>query len=47
MVTKLHAARSATESGMDTYIINGTPAANIYKILDNEPIGTYFKAVKP
>ena len=47
MATKLHAARIATEAGIDTYIINGTPAANIYKIIDNEPIGTYFKAVKP
>lgn len=46
MVTKLHAARIATEAGISTYIINGTPAANIYKIIDNEAIGTYFKAVK-
>jgi len=46
MVTKLHAARIATEAGITTYIVNGEDAGNIYRVLDGAPIGTCFEAVK-
>ena len=46
MITKLHAAQIATEAGIETYIINGGDAENIYRVLDGESIGTRFKAVK-
>ena len=46
MVTKLLAARIATAAGTDTYIINGRPAENIYRVLEGQPAGTWFRAVK-
>ncbi len=45
METKLHAAQIATQAGIDTWIINGRPADNIYKVLERQDIGTYFKGV--
>ncbi len=46
MVTKLHAAKIATKAGIDTYVINGRPADTIYRVLEGQPAGTWFKAVK-
>ena len=45
MVTKVRAAEIATSEGVRTYVINGSPAQNIYRLMDGEDIGTYFKAV--
>jgi glutamate 5-kinase len=45
MVTKVRAAEIATNEGVRTYVINGSPAQNIYRLMDGEDIGTYFKAV--
>lgn len=44
MATKLHAAKIAADAGIDTIIINGNHPENIYKIMDNDGIGTIFKA---
>ena len=46
MVTKLHAAEIATGAGIDTYVIHGKTPHDIYRLLDGEDVGTYFKAVK-
>ncbi len=43
MITKLQAAKLATESGIDTAVINGTDPDDIYKLLDGRQIGTFFK----
>ena len=44
MVTKLRAAELATAAGIDTYVICGRDAHNIYRLLDGEDIGTHFFA---
>lgn len=46
MVTKLSAAKLATEAGIDTIVINGSHPGNIYKLLDGHQIGTFFVAKK-
>lgn len=46
MVTKLDAAKIATEAGMDVVIMNGSDPRDIYKVLDGESCGTLFKKVK-
>lgn len=43
METKLRAADIATQAGISTYIINGTPADNLYLALEGEDIGTVFE----
>lgn len=42
MITKIHAAKSATNDGIDTYIINGENPDDIYKLIDGHNIGTHF-----
>ena len=43
MITKIHAARIATEAGIVTYIVNGDDPNNIYRIMDGkEQVGTCF-----
>ncbi len=42
MITKLEAARIATEAGVRMVITNGQQPENIFKILAGEPIGTQF-----
>lgn len=42
MATKLKAADIACNAGIDTYIINGQPAENLYRLLDGESVGTHF-----
>ena len=44
MITKIKAAKIATESGCDMLIISGSDFNNIYKVMDGEVIGTLFKA---
>ncbi len=44
MVTKLHAARLATEAGVETVIANGQDPEILYKIIDKEDVGTRFAA---
>jgi len=44
MVTKLHAAKIATEAGIDTVVMNGSSPEDIYKLLDGKQVGTFFKA---
>ena len=45
-VTKINAAEIAVSSGIPVYIVNGSEPANIYKAVNGENIGTYFKAVE-
>ena len=42
MITKLEAAEYATTHGMDMHIALGNDPENIYRIMEKEPIGTYF-----
>ncbi len=42
MVTKLHAAKIAMDSGVDMVITNGKKIENIYDIVDGADIGTRF-----
>lgn len=46
MITKLQAARIACAAGSDTYVINGRPVDNIYRVLEGSNPGTWFKAVR-
>ena len=41
MVTKLHAAEIATEAGIDTIVLNGGDAENIYRVLEGHQVGTF------
>ena len=43
MVTKLQAAREATEAGIDTVIMNGIQPENLYQLFDGRQMGTWFK----
>jgi len=42
MVTKLQAAKFATEAGIDTVILNGANPEDLYRLFDGRQIGTYF-----
>ena len=42
MATKLTAAQKAMEAGLDMIICNGEDPAVLYRIMENEPVGTYF-----
>ncbi len=44
MNTKLQAAQIATEAGIDTVVMNGQDAENIYRILEGHQVGTFFVA---
>ena len=46
MVTKLRAARIATEAGCDMIIANGAYPELLYRIADGESVGTKFYAKK-
>lgn len=46
MVTKLHAAKIATDSGIHTVVMNGDSPQDLYKVLEGRQIGTLFKAKK-
>lgn len=42
MITKLEAAEYATTNGMDMHIAHGRDPENIYRIMEEENIGTHF-----
>ena len=42
MITKLHAAEVAEESGIDMIIMNGKNPYALYDLLEGREIGTYF-----
>lgn len=42
MVTKLEAAEYAVSHGMDMHIAHGSNPENIYRIMENEEVGTHF-----
>ena len=42
MITKLEAAEYATMNGTDMHITNGNDPENIYRIMEDEEIGTHF-----
>ena len=44
MITKLQAAQTATEAGIDTILMNGAEPENIYKVLEGHQVGTFFVA---
>ena len=44
MLTKINAAKIATEAGIDVVIMNGKDPLKIYDLLDNKPVGTIFTA---
>ena len=44
MITKLNAAKIATDAGMDMIIMNGSDPRDIYKAIDSRRVGTFFKA---
>lgn len=44
MSTKITAARLATQSGIDTVVMNGANPEDIYRLLDGRQTGTLFKA---
>ena len=45
-ITKINAAQIAVCAGIPVAIINGNKPTNIYKVVNGENVGTYFKAVK-
>lgn len=46
MITKLHAAQKACEQGIPTVVMNGGEPENLYRLMENQSIGTYFHANK-
>lgn len=42
MITKLEAAEYATMHGMDMHIANGNDPENIYRVMEDEVVGTHF-----
>ena len=46
MTTKIEAAKIATRNGIDMAIINSHTPENLYRLLEGEDVGTYFKASK-
>lgn len=44
MATKINAGKIATEAGIDMVIMNGNNPDNLYKLFNNEPVGTIFVA---
>lgn len=42
MVTKLHAARIALDSGIEMIIMNGDQPNRLYDLFDNKEVGTWF-----
>jgi glutamate 5-kinase len=44
MLTKLQAAKRATEAGIDAVFMNGANPENLYQLMDGRQVGTWFKA---
>lgn len=45
MITKVHAAKIATDAGVDMAIINGVNPYTLYDLFDGKAVGTHFVAV--
>ncbi len=43
MITKLQAAKTATEAGITTVVMNGYDPTDIYKLIDGHSVGTLFR----
>ncbi|MDR0531606.1 MAG: glutamate 5-kinase [Oscillospiraceae bacterium] len=43
MITKLEAAKVATEAGIDAVIMNGGMPENLYQLMDGRQVGTWFR----
>jgi len=43
MITKLEAAKLATEAGIDAVIMNGAVPEDLYQLMDGRQIGTWFR----
>ena len=43
MVTKIHAAKTCMEHGIDMIITNGNNPSILYDIMDGTPVGTFFE----
>ncbi len=46
MITKIEAARRATEAGIHMVIANGKNVSSLYDMLEGKPVGTLFEAKK-
>lgn len=46
MATKVQAALTATQAGIDTVVMNGADPKKLYDLLEGRQVGTIFKAVK-
>lgn len=46
MITKLEAAQTATEAGIDMVIMDGSKPEKLYDLFDGKPVGTLFRAAK-
>ncbi len=44
MITKLHAAKTATQNGINVVIANGSNPACLYDVLEGKSVGTFFAA---
>ena len=44
MITKVQAARIATEAGIPVHIVNGSNPAVLYELMDGKQVGTLFPA---
>lgn len=44
MITKIHAAKIATDASITTVIMSGADPSDLYKLIDGRQIGTTFKA---
>ena len=42
MLTKVHAAKTATERGIPVVVMNGSDPQALYRVLDGDSIGTLF-----
>ena len=42
MLTKVHAAKTATENGIPVVVMNGSEPQALYRVLDGDSIGTLF-----
>jgi glutamate 5-kinase len=47
MVTKVEAAKAATERGIDVILMSGRDPLRVYEALRGEEVGTFFRAQRP
>lgn len=46
MITKIHAAKTCMDQGIDMIITNGSNPSILYDIMDGKPVGTFFEGKK-